>query len=105
MRQVLVFKGFIVIIGAILSPLRQSWPILYPKFINDDAVPEIRIGVKEFNCIGVSPPGDHPHVYLNMGEIDTILCPYCSTLFRFDPRLGPLESAPGGCLFSVGDEG
>ena len=63
----------------------------YPKFRNDNAVHEIRIGVKEFNCIGVSPPHDHPHVYLNMGKNDTILCPYCSTLFRFDPRLGPLE--------------
>ncbi len=77
----------------------------YPKFRNDNGVPEIRIGVKEFNCIGVSPPHDHPHVYLNMGENDTILCPYCSTLFRFDPRLGPLEAAPGDCLFLVGDEG
>ncbi len=77
----------------------------YQKFRNDNAVPEIRIGVKEFNCIGVSPPHDHPHVYLNMGESDTVLCPYCSTLFRFDPGLGPLEAAPANCLFSVGDEG
>ncbi len=38
----------------------------YPKFRNDRGVTEIRIGVKEFNCIGVSPPHDHPHVYLNM---------------------------------------
>ena len=47
----------------------------YPKFRNDDAVPEIRIGVKEFNCIGMSSPHDHPHVYLYMGETDTILRP------------------------------
>jgi hypothetical protein len=33
----------------------------YPKFRNDHAVVEIRIGVREFNCIGVSPPLDHPH--------------------------------------------
>ena len=26
-------------------------------------------------CIGESPPQDHPHVYINMGEADTILCP------------------------------
>jgi hypothetical protein len=26
----------------------------YPKFRNDHAVPEIRIGVKAFNCIGAS---------------------------------------------------
>ena len=60
----------------------------YPKFRNDRAVAEIRIGVREFNCIGVSPPLDHPHVYINMGEQDAILCPYCATRFRFDPRPG-----------------
>ena len=27
----------------------------YPKFRNDRGVPEICIGVKEFECIGVSP--------------------------------------------------
>jgi uncharacterized Zn-finger protein len=39
----------------------------YLKFRNDRAVPEIRIGVREFNCIGVSPPLDHPHVYNAVG--------------------------------------
>ena len=34
----------------------------YPKFKNDRALAEIRIGAKEFNCIGVSPPHDHPHI-------------------------------------------
>jgi uncharacterized Zn-finger protein len=53
----------------------------YPKFKNDRGVPEIRIGVKEFMCIGESPPQDHPHIYINMGEADTILCPYCATRF------------------------
>ena len=33
----------------------------YPKFKNDRGVPEICIGVKEFMCIGESPPEDHPH--------------------------------------------
>ena len=66
----------------------------YPKFRNDRAVPEIRIGVKEFNCIGVSPPQDHPHVYIDMGDDDTILCPYCATRYRFDPHLAPFESDP-----------
>ena len=71
----------------------------YPKFRNDRAVAEIRIGVREFNCIGVSPPLDHPHVYINMGEQDAILCPYCATRFRFDPRLGPSEADPPDSLF------
>jgi uncharacterized Zn-finger protein len=64
----------------------------YPKFRNDRGVPEIGIGLKEFMCVGESPPQDHPHVYINMGEADTILCPYCATRFRFDPRLTPLDA-------------
>ena len=43
----------------------------YPKFKNDRGVPEICIGVKEFECIGVSPPHDHPHIYINMREGDS----------------------------------
>ncbi len=74
------------------------------KFRNDHGVPEIRIGVKAFKCIGVSPPEDHPHIYLEMGGQDTILCPYCATLFRFESRLGPLEADPLDSLFATGDE-
>jgi uncharacterized Zn-finger protein len=58
----------------------------YLKFRNDRGVREIRIGVKEFKCIGASPPQDHPHVYINMGAADTTLCPYCGTRFRLDPQ-------------------
>jgi uncharacterized Zn-finger protein len=66
----------------------------YPKFRNDRGVPEICIGVREFECIGGSTPQDHPHVYINMGEADTLLCPYCGTRFRFNPRLTPLDADP-----------
>src|ERR1700730_3117513 len=72
----------------------------YPKFRNDRGVPEICIGVKEFMCVGESPPQDHPHVYINMGEADTILCPYCATRFRFDPRLTPLDADPPDSFFA-----
>ncbi|MDH3439100.1 MAG: zinc-finger domain-containing protein [Betaproteobacteria bacterium] len=71
----------------------------YPKFRNDRAVAEIRIGVREFNCIGVSPPQDHPHVYINMGDQETILCPYCATRYRYDSQLAPYEADPQDCLF------
>ena len=54
----------------------------------------------EFNCVGVSPPQDHPHVYLNMGSGKTILCPYCGTRFRFDPLLRPSEADPPDCVFT-----
>ena len=39
------------------------------------------------------------HVYINMGEQDAILCPYCATRFRFDPRLGPSEADTPDSLF------
>jgi len=71
----------------------------YLKFRNDRGVPEICIGVREFKCIGVSPPHDHPHIYINMGEADTILCPYRGTRFRFDPRLTPLDADPPDSFF------
>jgi uncharacterized Zn-finger protein len=51
----------------------------YLKFRNDRGVPEISTGAREFKCIGESPPQDHPHIYINMGEADTICCPYCGT--------------------------
>jgi uncharacterized Zn-finger protein len=72
---------------------------IYPKFRNDRGAAEIRIGVKEFECIGQSPPQDHPHVFLEMGDQNEILCPYCSTLFRFDPSLAALEFNPAESLF------
>jgi uncharacterized Zn-finger protein len=71
----------------------------YVKFKNDQGIPEIRIGVKEFKCAGASTPLDHPHIYLNMGAADTIPCPYCATLFRYDPRLGPRGADPPDSLF------
>lgn len=70
-----------------------------PTFHNDRAVPEIRVGVREFACIGESPPQDHPHVYLDMGERDTIRCPYCGTRYRHDSRLAPSEADPPDSLF------
>ena len=39
----------------------------YPTFKNDRGVPEICIGVKEFMCIGETPPqdqGGHDPLYL-----------------------------------------
>ena len=72
----------------------------HPKFRNDRGVPEICIGVREFECIGVSPPQDHPHIYIDMAAADTILCPYCGTRFRFDPRLAPLNADPPDSFFA-----
>lgn len=70
-----------------------------PKFTNDAGVPEIRIGVREFECVGATPPYDHPHVFLDMGRETEIVCPYCSTLYRFDAALKANEAVPANALF------
>ena len=70
-----------------------------PHFCNDAGVDTIRIGVTEFQCMGASPPHDHPHVYLDMGDDDQIICPYCSTVYVFDDTLGATETVPPGCIY------
>jgi uncharacterized Zn-finger protein len=71
----------------------------YPKFHNEIGVPIVRVGCREFECIGAMPPQDHPHIYLNMGDVSGIVCPYCSTLFHFDPSLGAHEADPADCAY------
>ena len=68
-------------------------------FQNDKGVKEIEIGVKEFMCCGASSPHDHPHVFLDMGSDSDIICPYCSTHFKYAGELGAKQTRPEGCLF------
>lgn len=65
-----------------------------PHFSNDVGASKIEIGVKEFKCIGAKAPFDHPHVYIDMGQDDEIICPYCSTHYKFNPSLDAEESRP-----------
>lgn len=58
-----------------------------PHFHNQPGVPLVRVGAREFMCIGALPPFDHPHIFIDMGDAEDIVCPYCSTLFRFDASL------------------
>jgi uncharacterized Zn-finger protein len=74
---------------------------IYPQFRNNGGVHRIRVGTREFECIGQSPPLDHPHVYLEMGLNDEILCPYCSTLFEFDPSLETFAAIPADSILRV----
>ena len=69
-----------------------------PHFHNDAGVSVIEIGSQEFMCVGANPPFDHPHVFLDLGNDNEIICPYCSTLFVHDPRLSETESDPKGSL-------
>ncbi len=73
-----------------------------PHYKNDIGVAEIKIGVKEFMCCGASEPHDHPHVFLDMGEGDQIVCPYCSTLYSLQQGLGPTKTEPEGCVLGAG---
>ena len=45
-------------------------------------------------------PFDHPHVYLDMGQDAQIICPYCSTLYVYEPRFDSGDSDPKGALVS-----
>ena len=70
-------------------------------FQNDQGVHEITIGVKEFMCCGANTPHDHPHVFLDMGSDNEIVCPYCSTLYKYSPDLAENETRPEGCIFQA----
>ena len=75
-----------------------------PHLANDDGAEKISIGVKEFQCMGARAPYDHPHIYLDMGADDQILCPYCSTLYVYDDRLSADESDPKGAVVKLEED-
>jgi uncharacterized Zn-finger protein len=70
-----------------------------PHFQNDAGHARIEIGVKEFMCVGATPPLDHPHIFIDMGDDEQTVCSYCSTLYAYNPRLKPDETKPAGCLY------
>jgi uncharacterized Zn-finger protein len=70
-----------------------------PHFQNTSGHDSIAIGAKEFMCIGAHPPFDHPHVFLDMGSEKEVVCPYCSTLYKYDATLAPNESSPSDCTW------
>ena len=69
-----------------------------PHFHNDAGVAVIEIGSQEFMCVGANPPFDHPHVFLDLGNDSEIICPYCSTLYRFAADLAAGEARPPECV-------
>ncbi len=71
-----------------------------PKFHNDAGVEKIFIGAKQFQCVGATPPYDHPHIYLDMGDDNEIICPYCSTLYVHQAGLAKGASDPAGAAYS-----
>ena len=69
-----------------------------PLFHNTVGVRRVRIGVREFMCMGALPPFDHPHEFLDMGGDKETICPYCSTVYEHDPSLKPGEADPAECI-------
>jgi uncharacterized Zn-finger protein len=72
-----------------------------PHFHNSDGLPRITVGSREFQCVGALPPFDHPHVYLDMGKDNEIVCPYCSTLYVYNPELAAGTSEPLSAVFEL----
>lgn len=72
---------------------------IVPHFHNEIGADSVAIGAREFMCVGALPPFDHPHVFIDMGGENEAICPYCSTIYRFDPTLEPTQSEPAGCVY------
>ena len=72
-----------------------------PHFHNTAGLRRIEIGAKEFQCIGALPPFDHPHVFLDMGKDNEIVCPYCSTLYVYDPKLPAGAANPPSAVYEA----
>ncbi|HEY8596314.1 MAG TPA: zinc-finger domain-containing protein [Devosiaceae bacterium] len=70
-----------------------------PHFHNTDGVARIEIGAREFQCIGALPPFDHPHVYLDMGGENEIICPYCSTHYVYNSKLKTGAADPVSAVY------
>jgi uncharacterized Zn-finger protein len=97
-----MFWGCLIIEGLCrrqaASQVHRMADHVVPHFHNDAGVPTIEIGAREFMCVGANPPFDHPHVFLDLGNDNEIICPYCSTLYRYAADLSESESRPPECL-------
>ena len=69
-----------------------------PHYHNQPGVKQVRVGAKEFMCVGALPPFDHPHVFLDMGAANETICPYCSTLYVYDASLHG-GADPAECVY------
>jgi uncharacterized Zn-finger protein len=71
-----------------------------PHFHNSEGLRQIEVGSKEFQCIGALPPFDHPHIYLDMGKDNEIVCSYCSTHYVYNSNLIPGTSSPLSAVYN-----
>ena len=73
-----------------------------PHFHNETGARVVEIGAREFMCIGAKPPFDHPHIFLDLGGDSEIVCSYCSTLYRHNPKLDPHQANPAESAWTEG---
>lgn len=71
---------------------------LTPHYHNQPGVAQVRVGAREFMCIGALPPFDHPHIFIDMGAGQDAICPYCSTHFAYDASLHG-HAVPAECEY------
>lgn len=74
-----------------------------PHFHNQPGVAQIKVGAKEFMCVGALPPMDHPHVFIDMGAANEAVCPYCSTHYVYDASLHG-GADPAECVYHPAEE-
>ena len=72
-----------------------------PQYKNDIGVQSIEIGVRNFQCIGETPPMDHPHIYLTMPSDGHKICLYCNTEFVYDEALSYDKPEPNECYHGM----
>jgi uncharacterized Zn-finger protein len=72
-----------------------------PHFHNTEGLARIEIGSREFMCIGALPPFDHPHIYIDMGKDNEVVCSYCSTHYVFNPSLPAGTSQPLSAVYQT----
>ena len=65
-----------------------------PHFQNSMGLSAIEVGSREFMCIGDLPPFDHPHIFIDMGGLNEAICPYCSTLYKYNQLLSAVDAMP-----------
>ena len=70
-----------------------------PHLQNSMGLAVIEVGAKEFMCIGAKPPFDHPHIYIDMGAASETICPYCSTLYKFNKQLAADDAKPAEAIW------
>ncbi len=97
-RGISTMRRLVCLPRSVLSKVNTMSDHVVPHFHNDAGVSLIEIGSKEFMCVGANPPFDHPHVFLDLGNDNEIICPYCSTLYRYAADLAAGEARPPECV-------